>query len=218
MEEKILARGKTMNIKVISLIIFAVIAIIPNAIMFINNYTYMVNEWDRIKANRYSWEGLVKEYGENVTPLIRVLDNYKETFFVVVFAAVIVACLFFVIFRKTELVVTDKKVYGKTSWGKRVDLPLDSISAVGTAILKSIAVTTASGSIKFSLITNRDEIHSVISKLLAERQENNKKPATIKQEMPQNNADELKKYKDLLDSGVISQEEFDAKKKQLLGI
>ena len=32
------------------------------------------------------------------------------------------------------------------------------------------------------------------------------------------NADELKKYKDLLDSGVITQEEFDAKKKQLLGL
>ena len=31
-------------------------------------------------------------------------------------------------------------------------------------------------------------------------------------------ADELKKFKELLDSGVISQEEFDAKKKQLLGI
>lgn len=31
-------------------------------------------------------------------------------------------------------------------------------------------------------------------------------------------ADELKTYKELLDSGVISQEEFDAKKKQLLGL
>lgn len=31
-------------------------------------------------------------------------------------------------------------------------------------------------------------------------------------------ADELKKYKDLLDSGVITQEEFDEKKKQLLGL
>ena len=31
-------------------------------------------------------------------------------------------------------------------------------------------------------------------------------------------ADELKKYKELLDTGVISQEEFDAKKKQLLGL
>ncbi len=32
------------------------------------------------------------------------------------------------------------------------------------------------------------------------------------------NADELKKFKELLDSGVITQEEFDAKKKQLLGL
>ncbi len=41
---------------------------------------------------------------------------------------------------------------------------------------------------------------------------------TIKQEIPQSNADELAKYKDLLDKGIISQEEFDAKKKQLLGL
>lgn len=32
------------------------------------------------------------------------------------------------------------------------------------------------------------------------------------------NADELKKYKELLDSGAITQEEFDKKKKQLLGL
>lgn len=31
-------------------------------------------------------------------------------------------------------------------------------------------------------------------------------------------ADELKKFKELLDCGIITQEEFDAKKKQLLGI
>lgn len=30
-------------------------------------------------------------------------------------------------------------------------------------------------------------------------------------------AEELKKFKELLDMGVISQEEFDAKKKQILG-
>jgi len=31
-------------------------------------------------------------------------------------------------------------------------------------------------------------------------------------------ADELRKFKELLDMGVITQEEFDAKKKQLLGL
>ena len=31
-------------------------------------------------------------------------------------------------------------------------------------------------------------------------------------------ADEIKQFKELLDMGIISQEEFDAKKKQLLGL
>ena len=31
-------------------------------------------------------------------------------------------------------------------------------------------------------------------------------------------ADELKKFKELLDSGIITQDEFDAKKKELLGL
>lgn len=35
---------------------------------------------------------------------------------------------------------------------------------------------------------------------------------------PATPADEIKKYKELLDMGVLTQEEFDAKKKQLLGL
>ena len=45
--------------------------------------------------------------------------------------------------------------------------------------------------------------------------------ANLTQTAPKNNADntqELIKFKQLLDTGVISQEEFDAKKKQLLGL
>lgn len=34
----------------------------------------------------------------------------------------------------------------------------------------------------------------------------------------ESNADELKKFKELLDNGIITQEEFDAKKKELLGL
>lgn len=43
----------------------------------------------------------------------------------------------------------------------------------------------------------------------------NSTPQVIQQASP---ADEIKKYKELLDAGVITQEEFDAKKKQLLGL
>lgn len=45
-----------------------------------------------------------------------------------------------------------------------------------------------------------------------------KKPAAEASAVPQSAADEIKKYKELLDIGAITQEEFDAKKKSLLNI
>ena len=44
---------------------------------------------------------------------------------------------------------------------------------------------------------------------------NNNAATVIQQSSP---ADELKKFKELLDLGIITQEEFDAKKKQILGM
>lgn len=130
---------------------------------------------------------------------------------------VVLAALLYFSAAKTELTVTDKRVYGKAMFGKRVDLPVDLISAVGTSFLMGIAVSTSSGSIKFLGIQNKDDIHSEISKLLMLRQEK-KEMAKSVTEVTSSNADELKKYKELLESGVISQEEFEAKKKQLLGL
>ncbi len=118
-------------------------------------------------------------------------------------------------FANYEMIVTDKRVYGKIKFGKRVDLPLDSITAIGLSVFKSIAITTPSGAIKFVFMKNRDVVYNEISKLIRERQET-KNTTVITQDS--NNADELKKYKDLLDSGVITQEEFEAKKKQILGL
>ena len=133
----------------------------------------------------------------------------------------IVALIAFQIYKgwsKIELTVSDKRVYGCAAFGKRVDLPLDAISAVGTGAFHSIAITTASGAVKFFMMDNCEEIHSTVSKLLVDRQNKPIASLNIKQEVPQSNADELRKYKELLDMGIITQEEFDAKKKQLLGL
>ena len=133
----------------------------------------------------------------------------------------LIALFVFLRLKSYELTVTDKRIYGRVAWGKRVDLPQDSISALSTvSMLKGIAASTSSGAIKFLLIKNSDEIYEIMNNQLIERQQKARvtAQATIKQEMPASNADELKKYKDLLDSGVITQEEFDAKKKQLLGL
>lgn len=123
-------------------------------------------------------------------------------------------------FSKTELIVTDKRVFGKAAFGKRVDIPLDSISSVGTTFMNTIAVTSASGAIKFSLLKNRDEVHEAISKLIMERQEQKVANTSVTSDStaPKSNIDDLKKLKELLDSDIITQEEFDTKKKQLLGL
>ena len=125
--------------------------------------------------------------------------------------------LFMRIYFSCDIGVTDKRVYGRATFGKRVDLPLDSISAVGTSALWGIDVGTSSGRIHFKLIIYKDEIHSELSKLLMERQHSEKQSDTQSNNST-SNADELKKYKELLDGEVITQEEFDAKKKQLLGL
>ena len=121
---------------------------------------------------------------------------------------------------KVSIIVTDKRVYGTANWGKRVDFPLDSISAVAMGAFKGIAVATSSGKISFKGIKNNVEVFEAISALLIKRQnkETSLSVASSKQEHTQSNADELKKFKELLDSGVITQEEFEAKKKQLLGV
>lgn len=124
-------------------------------------------------------------------------------------------------FWKVSITVTDKRVYGTAAWGKRVDLPLDKISAVATSFGKGIAVATSSGAIGFKGILNNAEVHQTISRLLMERQSTASRVPMPKQPAPaalHSDADELKKFKDLLDSGVITQEEFDAKKKKILGL
>ena len=173
-----------------------------------------------------NYEGTVYEnFNEYKASVVKEeLGSYeKETSLLPLLANLLIPIIFLVYLwlRSYSLTITDKRVYGKTAFGKRVDLPLDSVSSVGTSALKGVAVGTSSGKINFKLIKNQSEIHDVISKLLAERQkvEKTATETTVNQTIVEtSSADEIKKYKDLLDSGIITQEEFDEKKKQLLNL
>lgn len=112
-----------------------------------------------------------------------------------------------------SLTVTNIRVYGKIP-GKRVDLPIDSISSVATSWMKGICIGTSSGRINFKCVKNQEEVHSVISELLIKRNQEK----TNSDIQPKTLDEELKRLKVLFDDGIITQEEFDAKKKQLLGL
>ena len=130
----------------------------------------------------------------------------------------IILTIIYLISRKCELCITENSVKGKTLFGKEVVLPLYMVSAYSTRkFLSTVAVATSSGITKFALIGNYYEIGKVLSQKINERQEATATPKSTP--APQSNSmDDLKKLKDLLDAGIITQEEFDAKKKQLLGL
>ena len=106
--------------------------------------------------------------------------------------------------------VTDKRINGKALFGNEVDIPIDSVSAVSKIkIFNGISISSSSGLIKFLYLANINDLYKEISNLILNR---NNKMNSI------SDAEELKKYKELLDSGAITKEEYEIKKKQMLGL
>ena len=214
MNEKILIESKEQYVKPIGIaaVVCWVVALISLIVNLISTSKY--REIDHyIEMN---WTTLTAAEKDNWHRLMRTSNISKD----VLIVAGVLAILLLIVYlycHKIKLVVTDKRVYGKCAFGKQVDLPLDSISAVGIRFFQSIAIGTSSGRIVFSGIKNRDEIHRVISGLLIGRQKT-QPPAPAESTAHQNEADALVRFKKLLDDGVITQEEFDAKKKQILGL
>ena len=236
MEEKVLIKSEQYNIKKalkITLIIGAVISAIMLLNAFIDNLgdydslyeTYSKHQNDGDCGYWYeSWETCwsCEEVRGKTKIGFAISETFEEDFIFCLspFAALaLIGGLIYGWLHSYELTVTDKRIYGKVAWGKRVDLPVDSISAIATVtISKGVSVSTSSGRISFLIIKNADEIYKIMNNLLIKRQQE-KADSSVSATAPKNDeADQLKKYKDLLDSGVITQEEFDAKKKQLLGL
>lgn len=104
-----------------------------------------------------------------------------------------------------KLIVTNTRVYGIFR-KKEINLPLDKIAAVDIR-KRNLTFSTGSGIIRCAGCTNARAVYDVILNLLNER-------ASGTASVPE----ELMEYKKLLDNGVITQEEFEAKKKKLLGL
>ena len=133
------------------------------------------------------------------------------------FVAGIILLIIYGVNSKCELTVTEKNVIGKAIHGKEVVLPLHMISSYAKRKrLSTIVVATSSGFTKFTMIGNYVEICNVLSQKINERQEKTENKSKSNEASDDNYMDNLIKLKSLLDAGIITQEEFDTKKKQLL--
>lgn len=210
MEEKILIKSETnkdlwRKIPIILLIIAAAVCI-----MLSFEYRSFYGYYSRRFYYRIGWE-LAFLFGDHTYLFIIFLIGALSLLLAIIFG------IMYLVFRKCELQITESSVKGKALFGKEVVLPLYMVSAYSTQKFGSvIAVATASGMTKFALIGNYKEIGEVLAQKMREIQQSSE---TTKQKASNGTSlDELVKLKSLLDSGIISQEEFDAKKKQLLGL
>ena len=99
--------------------------------------------------------------------------GYMYIFFSFLFIS-LVFFLYYWIICKMQITVTDKRVNGKTIFGRSIDLPIDSISVVGSGMFNKIVVATSSGKIRFLFIENSQAVREEILQLLMLRQDEKK--------------------------------------------
>lgn len=139
-----------------------------------------------------------------------------NVFFYIVCGILLLALLLTIIvtvIRQRELIITDNMLICKYNKKKSKQILIKDV--VGVESSQSGLKLNGNGfKYNISLISNAEELKTeIMTRKNALKESDNKET-----ENQTAGADELKKFKELLDSGVITQEEFDAKKKQLLGL
>ncbi len=126
--------------------------------------------------------------------------------------------LFYFFDSKKDIVIDENRIICKKGKKTAKEFLLKDIKSVELAPLKGLKISGSGIKYQIILLSNADTLKTTIMDSLATLPSENSTTTEIKQEILPSSADELKKYKDLLEAGIISQEEFDAKKKQLLGL
>lgn len=194
------------------------------------NRGYDIVYWNALVDVRKAEEGLMAEllkisgYGSShsVCHWLRYggFGQYCISYFmgpVVVITAItialIIASILYIKDMKTELTIQDNSVIGKKSNGKTIQFLLKDIKSV--EITKTHGLKITGTGIKYSIhsISNNEEMKSAIMNMLTKLPIEQPTMTVLT-----STAGTIKEYKDLLDAGIITQEEFDAKKKQLLGL
>lgn len=147
MEEKVLFEGKfsKSNALSITFVIIGIVLIIFDLILVGGDINFIIED--------------AFQYG------------YFEMW-VIIFAFLffIAAIIVYLMMRNCKFVITDKRIYGRSTFGKQISLPLDKVSMASSTYLNCLVVSTSSGKIAFWLITNGDEAWQIINNLIVARQ------------------------------------------------
>lgn len=214
MEERVLLKCQNRNSKLWNVIVFFMVCLLAFWVYRVGMVAWNHTEdYDLITSVNGYW--LREKYSSRLDMWFDEVKLYIPSLIiegVIPFVASIWVNLWI---SNTELTITNRRIYGKKAYGKRFEVPLCDVSFVNNTWPAGISLNCAAGQIKVPYIQNREHAFGLIHELLLERQNELSAP---KQEIVSNVPDEIKKYSELLSAGVITQDEFEAKKKQLLNM
>ena len=121
------------------------------------------------------------------------------------------------LYMQNHVIVTERTVYGKSFWGRTVMLPIQQITAVVSAkVYSRLTIVTTNGRVHFIMIGNHAKIALAIRTLISQVQEDTLVKKSVKALNEGPSLSEEEKLLGLLNQDIITQEEFDAKKAQIL--
>ena len=133
---------------------------------------------------------------------------------VIPFAIWLIASLLYFFDKKHSLTITEEKVVCKN--GKKIikEFFIKDIKTVQLTKLRGLKIQGTGIKYNINMLKNADEIRELLMDCIEKANNSTKKT----QNTQTNNLEELKQIKELLDMGIITQEEFDKKKKELLNL
>lgn len=141
-------------------------------------------------------------------------DNTGLPIYLIICFIALVITVIYLLDRKTKLTVQDDVVLLKKRTGKTVQFKIKDISSIESTAFKGLKLKGNAIKCKIILLKNAEEVRTKITQLISDLSSKNQDLS----DQHLNETETIKQYKDLLDSGAITQEEFEAKKKQLLGL
>lgn len=239
MEEKILIESyhskrfrKVFMSIIISLLIASLICLILG--LMLGKRLYASYYVDKFCFNRSHYDCCFcrEVFADSNVMIYHLLENHNNKlyifegglgFFISHWLLLFFAALFYLIYfllSRCHITVSNKNIIGRAFYGKKLVLPIHMISDFSIRkIFCVVGISTASGYINFPCISNYKEIADILQQLLNERQQKTETKENII--LPQNkskNLDDLVKLKNLLENDIITQDEFEIKKKEILGL
>lgn len=224
MEQSIVIKGTPQKNKP------ALITIIIGAALLLASFlvaSYVFDYCDGYKYFGYGYDGWYRwciiydfEFGEFFTGEFFNFSCYYGYMIMLGVVALIVGIIMKVNTEKCEITVTNEAISGKLPHEKEVNIPLNQITAINRSSFNGVSIISISNISNFHCIENREEVMKAISYLLVNYQQSSSQTMQPMSSIVSegNEAELLTRLKDLLDTGVLTQEEFDAKKKQILGL